>query len=113
MSPGIVQLTIASLFALTCGVLALAWMRGRLGLAAVVLLVVAVAAWILGFVIISTDYGDASEFATCGDSCSAVHYASAVLFIGPPLFMALAALALLIVRGTRWRARRAAREGQV
>ncbi len=43
MSTWIVQFLIVALFALTCGVLAVAWMRGRLGIAALVLFVVSVA----------------------------------------------------------------------
>jgi hypothetical protein len=111
MSPGIVQLTVVALFALTCGLLGFAWMRGRLGIAAVLLLVVSAAAWLVAFVMLTSDFRGASEFATCDDACTAIHYVSAVLFLCPPLFIALAALALLIVRGSRWRARRAAREG--
>ena len=41
MSTWVVQVVVVALFALTCGVLALAWMRGRLGIAAIALFVVA------------------------------------------------------------------------
>jgi hypothetical protein len=111
MSAWIVQVTLVALFALTCGVLAVAWMHGRLGTAAIGLLVAAVVVWAGVFVAISKEFGDADSFATCASECSAVHYGWSVAFVAPPLLMALAALAMLITRGTRWRARRhAARE---
>lgn len=103
-----VQITVVALFVLASGLLALAWSRGRLGLAAVGVLVVAAAGWILALAAITTEYRGASEFATCGDDCGAVQYAAAVAFLAPPLLIALAALAMLIARGSRWRARRAA-----
>ncbi len=103
-----VQITVVALFASSCGVLAFAWSRGRLGLAAAGVLVVAAAGWVFALAAISTEYRGASEFATCGDDCGAVQYAAAVAFLAPPLLIALAALAMLIVRGSRWRARRAA-----
>ena len=52
---------------------------------------------------IVTEIGDANNFATCGESCTAVHYASAIAFLAPPLLIALAALAMLVARGNRWR----------
>ena len=106
MSTWAVQVVVVGLFALTCGVLTLAWMRGRLGVAAVVLFVVAVAIWVLGFAAILTEYREANDFATCEDDCGAVHYVSAVAFLAPPLLIALAALAMLVSRGSRWLARR-------
>jgi hypothetical protein len=106
MSTWIVQVVIVALFALTCGLLAVAWMRGRLGTAALLLFAVAVAVWIAAFVAIASEFRDANNFATCGDDCRAVHYVSAVAFVAPPLFISLAALAMLVSRGLRWRARR-------
>jgi hypothetical protein len=106
MSTWIVQVVIVALFALTCGVLAAAWMRGRLGTAALVLFAVAVVVWIAAFAAITSEFRGASDFATCGDDCHAVHYVSAVAFIAPPLLISLAALAMLVSRGLRWRARR-------
>ena len=112
MSTWIVQVVIVVLFAATCGVLAAAWMRGRLGVAAIVLLGVAALVWTAAFVAIATDFQRANEFATCGDDCTAFHYLSAVAFIAPPLLISLAALAMLVARGSRWRARRAAHQNQ-
>ena len=99
---------IVALFATTCGLLAIAWMRGRLGIASLALLAVGLVAWIGAFAAIVTEFHGANDFATCGDDCGAVHYVSAVAFIASPLLISLAALAMLVSRGTRWRARRAA-----
>ncbi len=110
MSTWIVQVAVVALFALTCGALAAAWMRGRLGLAAIALLVVAVVVWIAAFAAIGTAFHGANNFATCGDECGAVHYVSSIAFIAPPLLISLAALAMLVARGSRWRERRAAHE---
>lgn len=108
MSTWVVQVAVVGLFAFMCGALAAAWMRGRLGIAAIVLFVVALVTWVVAFVAITTELGDANSFATCESNCSAVHYLSAVAFLSPPLLIALAALAMLVARGSRWRARRAA-----
>jgi hypothetical protein len=110
MSTWIVQFVVVALFALTCGALAAAWMRGRLGVAAIALLVVAVAVWAAAFVAIGSRFHGADQFATCDDECSSVHYVSAVAFIAPPLLISLAALGMLVSRGSRWRARRAAHQ---
>ncbi len=107
MSTTVVQVVLVGLFALTCGALTLAWMRGRLGTAAIALFVVALGVWIAAFVAIATEYREANNFATCESDCTVVHYASAVAFLLPPLLIALAALAMLIARGSRWHARRA------
>jgi hypothetical protein len=108
MSTWVVQVLIVALFATTCGLLAIAWMRGRLGIASLALLAVGLVAWIGAFAAIVTEFHGANDFATCGDDCGAVHYVSAVAFIASPLLISLAALAMLVSRGTRWRARRAA-----
>jgi len=110
MSTWVVQVVIVALFALTCGALAAAWMRGRLGVAAIALLAAAIVVWAAAFVAIAGQFHGAENFATCGDDCTAVHYLSAIGFITPPLLMALAALAMLVARGSRWRERRAAHE---
>jgi hypothetical protein len=107
MSTWVVQVVIVAVFALACGVLALAWTRGRLGTAALALLAIAVVTWIAAFAAISTEFRGANDFATCDNECSAIHYVSAVAFIAPPLLISLAALAMLVTRGARWRARRA------
>jgi hypothetical protein len=107
MSAWVVQVVVVALFALTCGALAAAWMRGRLGMVAIGVLIAAVVLWAGVFIAIATEFGEANSFATCESDCSAVHYGWAVAFIAPPLLMALAALAMLVSRGTIWRARRA------
>ena len=111
MSTSVVQVVVVALFALTCGALAAAWMRGRLGIAAIVLFVVAFAVWIAAFAAIAGEVRDANGFATCDADCSTVHYVSAVAFLAPPLLIALSAVAMLVSRGDRWRLRRA-RENQ-
>ena len=107
MSTWVVQVVVGALFALMCGALAAAWMRGRLGIAAIALFVVALAAWIAAFAAIATELGDANGFATCDADCSTVHYVSAVAFLAPPLLISLSAVAMLVSRGNRWRLRRA------
>ncbi len=102
-----VQVAVVALFALTCGALAVAWTRGRLGVAAIVLFGLSVVVWIGAFAAITQEFHGANNFATCGDDCSTVHYVSALAFITPPLLISLAALAMLVSRGQRWRARRA------
>lgn len=108
MSAWVVQVVVVALFALTCGVLVLARTRGRLGVASVVLFVVSLLAWAAALAAIAGELGDANGFATCAESCTAVDYLFAVAFVAPPLMMALAALAMLVARGSRWRVRRAA-----
>ncbi len=105
----VVGILVASLFALACGALATAWLRGHLVAAAVALFFGALAAWVAAFVAIAGQYQGANDFATCEDDCSAIHLASAVGFIAPPLLISLAAFAVLVSRGSRWRARRLAR----
>lgn len=106
MSTWVVQVVVVALFALTCGVLAIAWMRRRLGTAAIGLFVVALVAWVIAFVAITTEFRDANDFATCDESCTTTHYLAAVGFIAPPLLIALAGLAMIVARGSRWRLRR-------
>ena len=114
MSTWIVQLSLVVLFALSCGALVAAWLRDRLGTAAIVLLAVAIAVWIVAFVAISTQYRHADQFATCDTDCGPIQYVSAVAFIAPPLLISLAALGMLVARGSRLRARRSlSRENHV
>ena len=102
----VVQVVIVVLFALTCGALAVAWMRGQLGVASIALFLVALVVWIAAFAAIAAELGDSNGFATCDADCSTVHYVAAVAFLTPPLLIALAALAMLVSRGDRWRLRR-------
>jgi hypothetical protein len=108
MSTWVVQVAVVALFALTCGLLAAAWLKSRLGIAAIALLVVAVFVWAAAFAAIATGFHDANDFATCGSECGAGHYVSAVAFVAPPLLISLAALGMLVARGSRWHARRTA-----
>lgn len=94
-------------FALACGALAAAWQRGRLGVVAFVLLVIAFGTWIGAFAAITTEFGDANGFATCDPDCTAVHYVAAVAFFAPPLLIVIGAFAILVEGGSRWRMRRA------
>jgi hypothetical protein len=107
MSEWIVQLTVVAVFALACGALAAAWLRGRLGTAAIALFLVALVAWALAFAAIVAELADANSFATCTTSCTTVHYVAAIAFIAPPLLIALAGLAMIVARGSRWRVGRA------
>ena len=107
MSEWIVQVAVVALFALACGALVAAWMRGLLGRAAIALSLVALATWALTFVAIIAELRDANSFATCTTSCTTVHYVVAVAFIAAPLLIALAGLAMIVARGSRWRLRRA------
>lgn len=106
MSTAWVQVGVVALFALTCGGLAVAWLRGRLGTAAIALFVVACVIWIGAFAAIVTGYHDADGFVDCGDGCSSVHYFSAIGFLAPPLLISLAGLAMIVVLARRIRLKR-------
>ena len=107
MSTWIVQVVVVALFALTCGALALAWMRGRLGGAAIVLFAIALVVWVAAFVAIAAEFRgrerlrDVRARAARRSTTSPRSRSSQ-----PPLLIALAALAMLVARGSRWRLRR-------
>src|SRR5512145_2407014 len=107
MSTWIVQVAVVALFALACGALTAAWIRGRLGTAAIALFLVALAAWVLAFAAIVAEFRDAGSFATCDEACTTVHYVTGILFIASPRLFALSGLAMIVARGARWRLRRA------
>ncbi len=107
MSTWVVQVAIVALFALVCGALAAAWMRGRLGVAAIALFTSPSSTGPPRSRRSRRSSTAPNEFATCDSECGTVHYASAIAFIAPPLLISLAALAMLVSRGSRWRARRA------
>jgi hypothetical protein len=107
MSTWVVQVAVVVLFALACGGLAAAWMWNRLGTASIVLFIAAVVTWVLAFVAIASEFRDANNFATCAEACTTAHYVTAVAFIVPPLLVSLAALAMIVASGHRWRLRRA------
>ncbi len=107
MNDTVVQVVLVGLFALTCGLLTLAWMRQRLVLAAVALLAFAFAVWVIDFLLIASGYRGADDFVECADECSGLHYSVVVGFLAPPLLIALAALAGIIALEQRRRARRA------
>jgi len=105
MSTVWVQIGVVALFALTCGALAAAWLRGRLGAAAVALFAVACLIWVAVFTAIVSGYHDADGFVDCRDDCSSVHYLSAVGFLAPPLLISLSALGMIVAVGQRRRLR--------
>lgn len=105
MSTTGVQAGLVVLFALTCGVLVAAWLRGRLGVAAVTLLIVACVTWVLAFAAIASGYRGADGFVDCGSQCTGVHYVVALGSLAPPLLISLSALAMLVAHGMRWRRR--------
>jgi hypothetical protein len=106
MSTWIVQVAVVALFALACGGLTWAWLRGRLGRAGIGLLGVALVVWIATFLAIAAELRGANDFATCDANCAPIHYLTAVAFIGAPLLIALAGLAMVVARGSRWRLRK-------
>jgi hypothetical protein len=102
----VVYLALLSLALIACGLLGLAWTRGRLGLVSAGLLVLAAAAWVLDFAALTTGFRDADGFADCGNACTPAHRLAALGFVAPPLLIALGAAGLataLIVRGRRRR----------
>ena len=105
--PWSVWLAIAASFVLAVGLLAAASTRGRLGLAALALLVVAVAMWVLDGLAVTTGFQDADGFVDCREACTGVHYAAAFGLLAPPLLIAVAAAGLLWSILARRRARRA------
>jgi hypothetical protein len=111
MSALAVQVALVALFALTCGALTVAWMRGRLGRAAIALFLVSCVVWAFSFVLVVSGARDADSFATCDTDCSAIHYATSLAFLAPPLLIALSGFAMIVARGARWRARRGAADG--
>lgn len=113
MSATGVQIGVVALFALTCGALAAAWTRGRLGAAAIALFVVASLVWVASFAAIVSGYHDADGFASCSDDCSSVHHFSAVGFLAPPLLISLSALGMIVAVGRRRLRRRPINENHV
>lgn len=108
MSTVWVQVGVVVLFALMCGTLVAAWRRGRLGAAAIALLVVACLIWLAAFAAIVSGYRDADGFVDCREDCSSVQYLSAVGFLAPPLLISLSALGMIVAVSQRRRLRRRA-----
>jgi hypothetical protein len=106
MSTAWVQVGVVALFALMCGALAAAWIRGRLGVAAIALFVVACLIWVATSAAIVSGYHDADGFVDCRDDCSSAQYVSAVGFLAPPLLISLSALGMIVAVGQRRRLRR-------
>jgi len=107
VNDAVVQILLVGLFALSCGLLTLAWMRRRLVLAATILFAVALSVWVVDFFVIVSGYRGADDFLECGDECTGFHYSVVVGFLAPPLLVALAALAGIVALEQRRRARRA------
>jgi 1,4-dihydroxy-2-naphthoate octaprenyltransferase len=110
MSTAWIQIGVVALFAVMCGALAAAWLRGRLGVAAIALFVVACLIWVAAVAAIVSGYHDADGFLDCRDDCSSVQYASAVGFLAPPLLISLSAFGMIVVVGQRRRRRRSINE---
>jgi hypothetical protein len=101
----LVYVALGALFVLAGGVLLGAWARGRLGIAAVVVFVLAVALWVADFAAISSGYRDADSFFDCAEACTGVHFSTAVGFLAPPLLISTAALGGLVALRQRRRRR--------
>jgi hypothetical protein len=65
----VVYLALLSVVVIACGALALAWTRGRLGVASAVVLVLAAVTWVLDFAALTTGFHDADGFVDCGHAC--------------------------------------------
>jgi hypothetical protein len=103
-----VGLALVSLVALTCGLLVLAWRRGRLGVASAVVMGLGVVAWVAVFAAVTSGYHDADGFADCGDDCTPAHRFAALGFIAAPLLISLSAAGLMVALVARGRRRRRA-----
>jgi hypothetical protein len=101
----LVYLALGALFILVGGLLVGAWARGRLGVAAVGVFVLAVLLWVVDFAAITSGYRDADGFFDCGEACTGVHFSTAVGFLAPPLLISTAALGALVALRQRRRAR--------
>jgi hypothetical protein len=107
VNDALVQALVVGVFALSCGVLVLAWARERLALGAAILFSVALVVWVIDFVAILSGFGDADSFVVCTEDCTGLHYSVVVGFLAPPLLIALAAGAGIVVVEQRRRTRRA------
>ena len=104
----VVYLALLSIAVIACGALALAWTRGRLGVASAVVFVLAVVAWVLDFVALTTDFRDADGLLDCGRVCTPMHRLVALGFVAPPLLISIAAAGMAIALVARARRRRRA-----
>ena len=94
MSTWVVQVVVVGLFALTCGALAAAWMRGRLGVAAVALFVVALVAWVVAFAAIAGRSAMRTASRPATRTARRCTTSPRRAFLAPPLLIALLALAM-------------------
>lgn len=101
-----VYVAIASVVVLGGGVLAGAWVRGRLGLVASGMFVVAVLVWVLAFAAVASGFNDADGFVDCREACTGTHYSAAVGVLAPPLLISLSAAGMVVALVRRSRARR-------
>ena len=108
MSSAGTPVAVVALFTLASGVLAAAWLRGRLGAAAIALFVVACLIWAAAFAAIAGDYRDADGFLDCSGDCSTVHHLVALGYLMPPLLISLSALGMIVAVARRRRRRRQA-----
>jgi hypothetical protein len=103
--PWSVYLAIGAAFLLAVGLLAAAWLRGRLAMASLGLLVVAVTVWVLDGLAVASGFRDADGFVDCRSACTGVHHAAAFGLLAPPLLIAVAAAGLIWALLARRRAR--------
>ncbi len=101
----LVYLALGALLLVAGGALVGGWARGRLGTAAVIVFVAAVALWVADFAAISSGYRGADGVFACGEACTGVHFSTAVGFLAPPLLISAAALGALIALRQRQRGR--------
>ncbi len=106
MSTWVVQVVVVALFALTCGALAAAWMRGRLGVAAIALFVVALVVWVVAFAAIASEFRDANGFATCDANCTPCTTSPRSRSSRLRCSSRSRRSRMLVARGSRWRLRR-------
>jgi chromate transport protein ChrA len=78
------------------GVFFAAARRGRLAAVAGMTLALTASAWLVVLVAIAEGVGDVDGFVDCRDSCDAVHYVGALVFLGGALFSMLAAAAFVV-----------------
>jgi hypothetical protein len=106
------RLVIFAVLLLGAVVVVLAWRRGRLWTAALLVVVAFAAAWGLALAAMWTDYRDADGWVDCWPSCTALqHGVGTVLVLGPVAAVAVLLLALGLATVTRLRERASRRRG--
>jgi hypothetical protein len=93
---GVVWAALAVGAVVLLSVFAVAARSDRLPLVAGATLALSASAWLVGLAAISEGAGDVDGFVDCRDSCDAVHYVGALVFLGGALYSMLAAAALVV-----------------